>query len=327
MNPVANLPVSGRRELERHAVLVLGTLASALVLLAAWLDFRAGLTLVAAAVGVGALGLGVVVVYTFRGGSPRIAMTIGIFIGLGVMVYSGMSRDESAEAMTWAPVFPPLAYFFLGLRRGTLLSAAVLLLAAGVLFGLNPGEQWRISVSILMSYVVVVAGSLLYERARSRIERQLERMSATDHLTGAFNRHKFQEVLPAEIERAQRYGQPLSLVMIDLNGFKSVNDRHGHAVGDQVLVKVAGIIAEGIRVHDFLLRYGGDEFVVLAPSTDAERADEMCHKICRAIADGQYAGGLKISASGGVAELAPGDTAEQFITRADRALYGTKRGQ
>ena len=113
---------------------------------------------------------------------------------------------------------------------------------------------------------------------------ELRRLTLTDELTGAFNRRHFVALAEKEFARARRYGQPFSVVMMDLDDFKEINDRHGHAGGDHVIRVVSELCRSGIRESDLFARLGGDEFVLLLPHTGRKRAFESAKRLQRLIA-------------------------------------------
>lgn len=152
------------------------------------------------------------------------------------------------------------------------------------------------------------------------------RISATvDALTGAYNRNKIEQLLEGEIERAVRYKSTLSLILFDLDHFKTVNDTYGHLSGDYVLKTVIRIIQEHIRKTDSLGRWGGEEFMLLAPETSLEQAAGLAEKIRRHVELFAYKNVGTITISCGLAELKVGDTIDSLIKRADDALYKAKR--
>ena len=157
---------------------------------------------------------------------------------------------------------------------------------------------------------------------------RLRKMSVTDPLTGAYNREFLGQRLPAELSLAIQRGQALSVAMIDVDHFKTVNDRYGHAVGDAVLLEVADRLRGAIRKGDLLVRYGGEEFLAVLPDATLERAREAGERM-RAALMGEaisVAGGdtLEVRVSVGVAELSPGDDETTLIRRADTALDQAK---
>lgn len=168
------------------------------------------------------------------------------------------------------------------------------------------------------------------EAETSRLQRLLdeERARASqDSLTGIWNRGAFDKRLGEEVSRARRSGRPLSLMFLDVDHFKRLNDTYGHQAGDRVLVSVAKLIGGGLRAHDFLARYGGEEFVVLMPDTGAAPALQVAERVREAIAtasfrfQGQPVG---VTLSAGVSDLLEGEEAETLLERADKALYRAK---
>ena len=157
---------------------------------------------------------------------------------------------------------------------------------------------------------------------------RLRRLSVTDPLTEAYNREFLQQRLPRAVEHADRRGEPLAVAMIDIDHFKDVNDRFGHEVGDRVLAEVAGRLRAAIRAGDLLVRYGGEEFLVLLPGSDAIKAAEIAERMrLKMEADPMQSGAVTVDVriSIGVAEHRRGaDTASQLVRRADTALYAAK---
>jgi diguanylate cyclase (GGDEF)-like protein len=155
----------------------------------------------------------------------------------------------------------------------------------------------------------------------------LERQSREDALTGLANRRCFDERLLAEIDRARRYRHPLSLVLVDLDHFKRVNDSAGHAAGDEVLRLVAGIMRTQLRGSDLPARLGGEEFALLLPEQDGEGARRAAELLRGAVAVHDYSGihaGLRVTLSAGIATWQPGQSSDDLIRHADQALYRAK---
>jgi diguanylate cyclase (GGDEF)-like protein len=166
--------------------------------------------------------------------------------------------------------------------------------------------------------------------ANTRLMRELEALSRTDPLTGALNRGAFEEALRREAHRARRYSFPLSLVMLDLDHFKAVNDTHGHRVGDGVLQQFVARMGTVFRETDAMHRYGGEEFAALLPHTPIDGAVDAARRIVQATSSTPFAVGtltLEVTASAGVATAALDDLdGVDLVTRADAALYEAKRG-
>jgi diguanylate cyclase (GGDEF)-like protein len=161
--------------------------------------------------------------------------------------------------------------------------------------------------------------------ALQEANRTISHQAATDDLTDLYNRRYFNECLIAAISAARRHAYPLSLIMIDLDNFKKVNDTHGHSAGDLVLKSFASLLQEMIRTEDVAARWGGEEFIVLLSHTTCDAAAALAERI-RTAFEQQSAGGLKLalSASFGVIQLEESDDADTLIRRADAALYQAK---
>jgi diguanylate cyclase (GGDEF)-like protein len=174
------------------------------------------------------------------------------------------------------------------------------------------------------------------EEDRRRLEQLVEERTAelrilatTDALTGTLNRRRFFEEAEEERARAQRYKHPLSVAMLDLDHFKSINDRFGHAVGDEALRRSAAIMKRVVRRQDRVGRYGGEEFGVLFPETGLEEAASVAERLRREIAGEELRAGERVVAlrvSCGVAACRADESIEETFKRADAALYEAKVG-
>lgn len=155
---------------------------------------------------------------------------------------------------------------------------------------------------------------------------EVEALAEKDPLTGAYNRHRFDRTLRSEITRAQRHGSSLSLIIFDLDHFKEVNDSYGHTVGDKVLVKLTELVSRNIRGNDLMARWGGEEFMIVAPNDDLAAAASMAEKLRQLAADSKVLEDRAVTCSFGVAEYRHGDDVGSLIKRADQALYRAKSG-
>jgi diguanylate cyclase (GGDEF)-like protein/PAS domain S-box-containing protein len=152
----------------------------------------------------------------------------------------------------------------------------------------------------------------------------LKSQARIDFLTGVYNRLMFDKLLHAEMQRVRRYDGLISLIMFDLDHFKKINDTLGHNTGDHVLKTVADLVAGRIRSHDVLCRWGGEEFMVLAPKNDAAQAAQLA-EILRGLIEGHdFGDGLQVTASFGVTSHICGESVEVFVNRVDTALYQAK---
>jgi len=165
----------------------------------------------------------------------------------------------------------------------------------------------------------------------SEANEKLTQAARIDHLTGLLNRRGFNEEAEAESFRAYRSGRQFSVILADVDHFKQVNDEHGHACGDYMLKRVADILGARTRDVDRIARWGGEEFILMLPETDAQGAAILGEKLRDAIADNrfEYEGHrLSITMTFGIAEHRKGEPLETCIARADTALYqGKERGR
>ena len=153
---------------------------------------------------------------------------------------------------------------------------------------------------------------------------KLQSLAVTDELTGLYNRHFLEQKIEKEMERADRYNETLSLVIFDLDHFKRVNDTYGHPVGDEVLKKSAFISGQLIRSSDMLIRFGGEEFVMIMPQTSANKAILVAEKLREALEKNVHPQADKVTASFGVAERFKGESFKSWYKKADEALYQAK---
>jgi diguanylate cyclase (GGDEF)-like protein len=154
---------------------------------------------------------------------------------------------------------------------------------------------------------------------------QLARLALTDRLTGLSNRHAGERALQRDAARARRAGLPFSLALLDLDNFKQVNDRYGHAVGDEILRQVSQVLASTFRASDLAVRWGGDEFLILLPDVAAKGATIFAERARMQIETLTFSGG-SITISGGVVEMGKDESPRDALARADAQLYEAKRG-
>lgn len=171
--------------------------------------------------------------------------------------------------------------------------------------------------------------SLRYALKLAETLEALRQLATRDQLTGMLNRREFDRILAEEEERSRRFGYPFSLVMLDIDHFKSVNDTHGHQVGDLVLQAVAARISGGLRTVDRVARFGGEEFALILMQADGSAVMEAAKRACAAVAAEPIPIGpdqsLKITVSAGSAEMpANATTGAELVAAADKALYAAK---
>jgi diguanylate cyclase (GGDEF)-like protein len=258
--------------------------------------------------------------FTYLTGPFNAAGWIG-FIGgaiVGFMLFS--PRVIALGIATWFVAIGAIAV----LAETDVVPYAPLLRSAG---GPEVSTWWLVRngvvTTVLCALVFPLCGYII--TTWKKREAELDALSKTDGLTGVANRRHVIELLEHELRQAHRYGRDLSLVMVDLDHFKRVNDDHGHIVGDRVLVAAVDAIRRSVRDSDVVGRYGGEEFLLLLPNTDEPGAREVAER-CRRLIGEARVGTISVTASLGVASY-PGaevDRADDLIHVADEALYRAK---
>lgn len=194
---------------------------------------------------------------------------------------------------------------------------------------------WNLRLLAASFYVAIIYSSLLafgflqLVQARTECElqtaqRQTEALANTDQLTGAWNRRRFECEAEREMARVARYQQPLTLIMFDIDHFKTINDRYGHQAGDVMLTGVCSLVRQQIRGTDALVRWGGDEFLILMPMTTATDAEALAQKLRASVASLHFGPASKVTLSMGVAEYHPGESLAEWLARADANVYAAK---
>jgi diguanylate cyclase (GGDEF)-like protein len=271
--------------------------------------------------------------------ADRIPMwTLHAAIGLGAWLvsaciyFSGETASVYATMLVWVAVVA--ACYFPG--RAAYVHLAWLLVGYGIAIaalgeapGFSPLTWWLLTAFALS--VVSVATSWLMGTARqasdaleaeiderTRLQHELEYLAHHDALTGLANRRRFQLELEREMARAARRSDPLCVGALDLDGFKALNDRLGHAGGDRVLKAAASSWNSSVRALDLIARFGGDEFVVLLPDCPPAEAERVLGRLARALPDDQ-------TCSTGVACWDGEESAGELLSRADAAMYAAKR--
>ncbi|HVM56253.1 MAG TPA: diguanylate cyclase [Gaiellaceae bacterium] len=191
-----------------------------------------------------------------------------------------------------------------------------------LLVGASFDDDQKLTATSLASHAAIALDN-------ARLHRIVERQALVDGLTGVANRRRCSEALSMEVARAERHGTPLALVLADLDDFKVVNDEHGHAAGDLVLREFADVLRTTLRESDLAGRWGGEEFLLLLPGTDAAGAAHLADRVRIAFTERPMlapdGATLAVTCSFGVAQHRPGEDEEELFAAADRALYRAKR--
>lgn len=242
-------------------------------------------------------------------------------------------------AHLWAlPLLLVAAVLMWGRRRGLwfgglLPVCSALVLGVGLVLDAGAGGDIDTAALYLVrvhAFTAVLLGLLAALSAAPEALQQAWQLAAehrrnadTDQLTGLANRRAGERALDAAHATAERYGTPYALLALDLDGLKAINDTHGHAAGDRAIVEFARILDAAVRESDTAVRWGGDEFLIVAPQTDADEVAALASR-CRELTWAARPAGLELSTSIGIAGWRPGDRASEVLERADAGLYDEK---
>lgn len=210
---------------------------------------------------------------------------------------------------------------FLALRFGYALTSPALTTS----FVQDPFQMATFLVSTVFAYAITISLALMLFRGK---EIELRKLARSDPLTGLYNRYSLDEHANREVQRSKRYQMPLSLIVLDIDRFKRINDAYGHAAGDRVLIRVARELTRATRETDIVFRIGGEEFLILLSCTSSREAAVVAERLRSGIESMEVDGtgrSLSVTASFGVSELAKGEGWEVAFNRADSALYEAKR--
>jgi diguanylate cyclase (GGDEF)-like protein len=177
---------------------------------------------------------------------------------------------------------------------------------------------------LLAVITALTSGYLVHSIKLQRLNSKLLTLSVTDKLTGIYNRVKADDVLIEKKADVDRYGTEVSIILLDIDFFKNVNDMHGHIVGDEVLAEFAKILKDNVRVTDFVGRWGGEEFLVICPNTGIDKAVELAEKLLDKIRAHRFPKIGKLTASAGVSQFSKDSNIQRTINNADEALYQSK---
>lgn len=262
----------------------------------------------------------------YRWALPYVIAWVGVMLAILAM------PEASLTVFIWPLLLPLVLHFLFGRRTGMLLSLTGLGAAALIAwyrFGLpETADEMVFAANLLLAAVVVLGLSHVYERGRELTERALQTLAETDTLTGLPNRVLLESTFDTFSARARRNGTPLTLLLLDLDHFKKINDSHGHSAGDEVLSTAAELMRRRLRGSDFLCRLGGEEFLALLPDTDLEHAEMIAETVRKRIQDtairfrGQE---IPLTLSIGIAELDRDEhNLDALLRIADKRLYLAK---
>lgn len=264
---------------------------------------------------------------------PQFVVSLFFLVPIySITLFSIASSNSSETTYVWILVIPVLSHLLLGRWLGLVLS--IIFMSIGFFLFIQRFHYENNIFNLLATSNVILAGlsvlilSHIYEVSRTRAHRKLLHLATTDSLTSLANRTRFLDVFERERNHATRNNSDLSLLLLDLDHFKQVNDNHGHDVGDEVLKYVSATISHRLRKTDLACRLGGEEFGILLPGASLERAIIIAETIRKNISDVPYVRGDKVitlSVSIGAAEYGPdGRDLESLYAIADGHMYRAK---
>lgn len=243
-------------------------------------------------------------------------------ICIGNVVVLAMIFRLHLQTLLWA--YPLLAfnYYFTGPGTGSVLSAITLSL---IFFNVHRWAGVVLYPRIVGSLLTTSLLALVFSISIVRQQRVLTELISSDPLTGASNRREMQAELARALHMHERNGMPSTLILIDIDHFKQVNDQHGHSVGDRVLVELVRLIQKRLRQSDLLFRFGGEEFLALLPDTDLAAATHLAAELICLVRETPLAGLQGVTISAGVACNTGSANSDEWFQRGDKALYQAKQ--
>lgn len=178
----------------------------------------------------------------------------------------------------------------------------------------------------VLGFIFLTLSLHFWTKYNNEINENLNKIATTDYLTGICNRRSFISILHENIKEIEHNNKTLSLILLDIDNFKKINDNYGHDVGDIVLIKISNIIKNSVRSLDIFARYGGEEFVILLPDTQLENAEKIANKLCKLIENDTHMPIDRVTASFGVTQYINNNGLDDFLKNADKAMYEAKRG-
>ncbi|SJZ97879.1 GGDEF domain-containing protein [Novilysobacter spongiicola] len=264
-------------------------------------------------------GIGAAVLYAWRGGDvDRAGLLVAVFCSTGCVA---VGQVMGLPGALW--LYPVLLANFLLAARS---AAAILSVLTVALVSATDALGGAINTGTFVVTAAMVAGfAYIFSYRTEEQRRLLEGVAAMDPLTGALNRRGLDDELDAAMAEAMRTGSPVGLAVLDLDGFKQVNDENGHEAGDAVLLEFAGLVRELTRKSDRFFRLGGDEFALLVPGADADAMSRIAQAVRHAVQNRIAGNGQPVTVSIGATIMLPGDTPGSWLHRADTAMYRAKR--
>lgn len=255
----------------------------------------------------------------YLGRSP--AVSFGIFVFTLAVVIGISLFERGVFGVLW--IYPAIIFvsFAVSHRTAKIYSAALFVYFSVLVFYLI---AFQLAVRAVIALVLTIAFTTLFLNIIYKLRERLVERSVSDPLTGALNRRELDSRLGEAIERKRRTQTPASLLMLDIDHFKSINDNYGHAAGDDVLIEFVKMIKNRARIMDQLFRTGGEEFLLFLPDTPESGAMTLAEDIRKVVSEAQFIKNRRVTVSIGLSELRADEAIEEWVKQGDIALYQAK---
>jgi len=278
--------------------------------------------------------------YLRKSGNYKLSGNLIVIVMVSICFYLLSSGGIENTGPLWSYTLPPLILFIYGLSIGGTVLVIYMLASLALLFIPDNGIMtaaytYVFKVRYLSTFLVVCVISSICEYSRyhsytllKRLQKSIQLEAHTDELTGLYNRRYMYEQIDRVIDKVHRYKRPYSMLLCDLDHFKSINDNYGHSCGDQVLIETANRMKDVLRSEDIAARWGGEEFLFILPETGAKAAFLVAEKLRQRLCDQVICctnEQLSVSMSIGVLQIQEGDDLEGILNNVDDALYEAKR--
>ena len=265
---------------------------------------------------VATLGLFLFVWRTHKYQTPALIMSV-----ISVAVIIAVVHIKGPSLVYW--MYPTIifCYYVLNARAASIITLVSMFLLFPALYSTLETQE---TVTIYLTLAMLGLFGYSYILMSFQQHAELAKLAARDSLTGVWNRRSLDEALTQLFNKHQRKPITASLIIMDLDHFKQINDTYGHSVGDEILIKIAELLTSVVRISDQVYRYGGEEFVLIAEGADLEGASEIAETIRSRVEASQLFKKQKVTLSLGVAELSQASSAQRWLSLADDALYDAK---
>ncbi|WP_304104716.1 GGDEF domain-containing protein [Marinobacter antarcticus] len=244
-----------------------------------------------------------------------------LFPLLAVVCAAYSTAINGHAGLYWAYPAASALFFLLPLREAIASNIIFVSVMAVVSFVTFPeADFWRITFSLGLNCLF----SMIFAWLVGKLQDELTRLATTDPLTGCLNRSQLADILNSQIQLQERYGRASSLILLDLDYFKTINDQWGHLAGDKVLTELAERLRNRLRETDQLFRIGGEEFMIMLPETGQREGNLLANQLLTSISARPFLEDIRITASASIAQISKGETWSVWLNRADQALYGAK---